>query len=44
MKQYTEKETEHYYDSEDEVYLSFWDEKGTLHWGIFNEDEDHITY
>jgi len=43
LKKFTERDTEKYYDSEDEIYLSFWDPEGTLHWGLFYDDEDHIT-
>lgn len=44
MKKYTEKDTELFYDEEDELYRSFWDEKGSLHWGLFNkENEDYLT-
>ena len=35
--QFTEQETESYYDSEDAIYRSFWDEDGSVHWGVFNE-------
>ena len=42
MKQFTESKTEKYYDSEDEIYLSFWDAKGTCHFGLFTDDESHI--
>lgn len=43
MKIFTEKDTENYYDKEDEVYLSFWDPNGTLHWGLFQDDEDVVS-
>ncbi len=43
MKLYTEKDTESFYDKEDEIYRSFWDKKGSLHWGLFNNNEDYIT-
>lgn len=43
MKQFTEKDTENYFDEEDEVYLSFWDSNGTLHWGLFQDDEDVVS-
>lgn len=43
MKQFTEKDTENYYDYEDEVYLSFWDSNGTLHWGLFQDDENVVS-
>ncbi len=34
---FTEQETELYYDSEDAIYRSFWDEDGSVHWGFFDE-------
>ena len=34
---FTEDETEKYYDSEDAVYRAFWDEDGSVHWGLFDE-------
>ncbi len=34
---FTEQETESYYDSEDAIYRSFWDEDGSVHWGVFDE-------
>ena len=34
---FTEQETERYYDSEDAIYRSFWDEEGSVHWGVFDE-------
>ena len=34
---FTEQETESYYDSEEAIYRSFWDEDGSVHWGIFDE-------
>lgn len=44
MKTYTEKDTEVFYDEEDEIYRSFWDDKGSLHWGLFNKNnEDYLT-
>lgn len=30
---FTEEETESYYDSQDAIYRSFWDEEGSVHWG-----------
>ena len=36
-RRFTEAETEAFYDTEDTVYRSFWDEEGSLHWGIFDE-------
>ena len=35
---FTEQETENYYDSEDAIYRSFWDEDGSVHWGVFDQD------
>jgi ubiquinone/menaquinone biosynthesis C-methylase UbiE len=37
---FTEAETEAFYDSEDSLYRSFWDEEGSLHWGYFDNLED----
>jgi ubiquinone/menaquinone biosynthesis C-methylase UbiE len=34
---FTEEETESYYDSQDAIYRSFWDEGGSVHWGVFDE-------
>ncbi len=34
---FTEQDTESFYDAEDALYRSFWDEEGSLHWGIFDE-------
>ena len=34
---FTERETESYYDSQDAIYRSFWDEEGSVHWGVFDE-------
>jgi ubiquinone/menaquinone biosynthesis C-methylase UbiE len=34
---FTEQETESYYDSEDAIYRSFWDEDGSVHWGVFDD-------
>ena len=36
---FTERATESYYDSEDTIYRSLWDEEGSVHWGLF----DHST-
>ena len=33
---FTEEATENYYDSEDAIYRSFWDEDGSVHWGVFD--------
>ena len=35
--QFTERDTEQFYDAEDALYRSFWDKAGSLHWGIFDE-------
>ena len=34
---FTEHDTEAFYDAEDALYRSFWDQEGSLHWGIFDE-------
>lgn len=34
---FTEEETEHFYDTEDAHYRTFWDRAGSLHWGIFDD-------
>ena len=34
---FTEEQTESYYDSEDAIYRSFWDEEGSVHWGFFED-------
>ena len=36
---FTERDTETYYDAEDGIYRSLWDEEGSVHWGFF----DHTT-
>ena len=33
---FTEQDTEAFYDAEDAIYRSFWDEQGSLHWGYFD--------
>ena len=33
---FTEQETEAFYDGEDAIYRSFWDDQGSLHWGFFD--------
>lgn len=43
MEAYTEKDTEDFYNEEGEIYRSFWDENGSLHWGLFKNNEDYIT-
>ena len=35
---FTEKETETYYDSQDAIYRAFWDEDGSVHWGVFDDN------
>lgn len=40
FQNFTEAETEAFYDSEDSLYRSFWDEEGSLHWGYFDNLED----
>ena len=37
---FSELETESYYDSEDAIYRSVWDEDGSVHWGLFDEGGD----
>lgn len=34
--QFTERETEIYYDNQDAIYSSFWDPEGSVHWGYFD--------
>ena len=34
---FTEQDTEAFYDAEDALYRSFWDEAGSLHWGYFDD-------
>ncbi len=34
---FTELETETYYDAEDAIYRTVWDEDGSVHWGYFDE-------
>ena len=44
MGKFTEKDTEEYYDSEEEIYLHVWDKEGLCHWGVFLDDkEDHLA-
>ena len=33
---FTEQETETYYDAEDAIYRTVWDEDGSVHWGYFD--------
>ncbi len=35
---FTEQETEAFYDAEDALYRSFWDQEGSLHWGWFDRE------
>lgn len=35
--QFTEQDTERYYDEEDATYRAFWDSEGSLHWGYFDQ-------
>ena len=35
---FTEQETESYYDFEDAIYRSIWDEDGSVHWGVFDDN------
>ncbi len=37
---FSEQETESYYDSEDVIYRSVWDEDGSVHWGLFDGSAD----
>ena len=34
---FTERDTERYYDAQDAIYRSIWDEEGSVHWGIFDQ-------
>ena len=34
---FTEQETETYYDAEDAIYRTVWDDAGSVHWGVFDE-------
>lgn len=42
---FTELETETYYDAQDVIYRSIWDEDGMVHWGFFDDagDTDFLT-
>ncbi len=33
---FTEQDTEAFYNAEDAIYRSFWDDQGSLHWGFFD--------
>ena len=35
-RNYTEQDTEAYYDNQDSIYSSFWDPDGSVHWGYFD--------
>ena len=35
---YTETDTESYYDAEDGIYRAVWDEDGSVHWGVFDQN------
>jgi ubiquinone/menaquinone biosynthesis C-methylase UbiE len=37
VSRFSEQETESYYDAEDAIYRSVWDEDGSVHWGLFDE-------
>lgn len=37
QRNFTERDTEAYYDSQDAMYSSFWDLEGSVHWGYFDE-------
>ncbi len=34
---FSEQETESYYDAEDAIYRTIWDEDGSVHWGFFDD-------
>lgn len=36
IRTFTDQDTESYYDAEDEIYRSLWDEDGSVHWGVFD--------
>lgn len=36
QRNFTEQDTESYYDSQDSIYSSFWDPDGSVHWGYFD--------
>ena len=40
VSRFSEQETEAYYDSQDDTYQLVWDEDGSVHWGLFDEDRD----
>ncbi|PKB73479.1 MAG: hypothetical protein BZY75_01665 [SAR202 cluster bacterium Io17-Chloro-G7] len=35
---YTEQDTESYYDGQDAIYRAFWDQEGSVHWGVFDQN------
>ncbi len=35
-EQFSEAQTEQYYDAEDRIYQTFWDQNGSVHWGLFD--------
>lgn len=35
---FTEKDTEQYYDQQDDLYQSFWSSDGSVHWGYFDQE------
>ncbi|MEM9087407.1 MAG: methyltransferase domain-containing protein [Cyanobacteria bacterium P01_F01_bin.53] len=37
VSQFTEAQTEKYYDAEDAIYQTIWDAAGSVHWGVFDE-------
>lgn len=39
-RQFSERDTEAYYDAEDALYRSFWDSEGSLHWGVFEAKDE----
>ena len=41
--QFSESETEQYYDHEDAVYRALWDKDGSVHWGLF-EDGANMSF
>ena len=43
QSQFSEAETEQYYDHEDAVYRALWDKDGSVHWGLF-EDGANMTF
>ena len=36
LSRFIEQDTEAFYDAEDAIYRSFWDDQGSLHWGYFD--------